>query len=430
MARIRPERRTPVDLAVTAAILVAIVVAGLVIWANSPVRQSESVQAAAPVPEVEPSSAVPANLAPAWRARSSATQTPAIAEATVVTADAGEVVGRDPQTGREVWHYRRNLDLCAVIAAWPASNNKVLAAYRNARGCGEVTALDASSGSRAGSRSSDADDHIRLVSDSGYVVSQGPTRLETWGSNLVRGIEYGRVDAPVKPGVQPGRQDCRLYSSAVGGSRVAVIERCGDEPGYRLTVLGAVLDDDEDVEQHGSSLITDGTDGPPPVLIGMSSSAIAVYDGGANPPMPTSDTPAPGSPAPTAPTIRQFTTDGVPSATNTVNGAQHPPAGVAVASGGLTSYYTGKSTVVMDAANLRPIYQVPGAIGTGDVMAGQLLLPTPAGVSVRDAATGRELRAIALPRDGRRDDQPVSLRVLGATVVEQWGTTVQAYRPL
>ncbi|MXP20686.1 PQQ-binding-like beta-propeller repeat protein [Gordonia sp. HNM0687] len=427
MARIRPERRTPVDLAVTAAIVVVAVVAGVLVWANSPVRQTESVQAAAPVPEVAPSDQVPAAFAPTWRARSSATLTPAVAQSTVVTADGGTVVGRDPGTGREIWRYSRNLDLCGAIAAWPASNNKVLAAYRNSRGCGEITALDASSGQRAGSRSSDADDRIRLLSDSGYVVSQGPTRLETWGSNLVRGIEYGRVDAPVNPDVQPGRTDCRLLSSAVGGSRVAVIERCANDPGYRLTVLGAVLDDDEDVQQYGSSIITDGSSGPPPVLIAMTSSTIAVYDGGSDPPLPSSDTPAPDGNR--TPTIRQFSTDGAPTATNTVNGAQSPPGdGVVVTGGGLTSFYTGAATVVLDASDLRPIYQIPGTIGTGEVMAGQLLLPTPGGVSVRDAATGRELRAMALPRDGRRDE-PVSLRVLGADVVEQWGSIVQAYSP-
>ncbi|MFI8771926.1 hypothetical protein ACIGKQ_07175 [Gordonia sp. NPDC062954] len=427
MARIRPERRTPVDLAVTAAIIVVTVVVGLLVWANSPVRQTESVQAVAPVPEVEPSAQVPTALTPSWRAQSPATRIPAVANSTVVTADGGTVAGRDPRTGRELWRYTRNLDLCAAIAAWPASNNKVLAAYRNSRGCGEITALDASSGQRTGGRSSDADDRVRLLSDSGYVVSQGPTRLETWGSNLVRGIEYGRVDAPVNPDVQPGRSDCQLLSSAVGGSRVAVIERCADDPGYRLTVLGAVLDDDEDVQQYGSSIITDGSAGPPPILIAMTSSTIAVYDGGGDPPLPDADTPTPDGNR--TPTIRQFSSNGAPTATNTVNGVQAPPGdGVVVTGGGLTTFYTGTATVVLDASDLRPIYQIPGTIGTGEVMAGQLLLPTADGVSVRDGATGRELRAMTLPRDGRRDE-PVALRVLGADVIEQWGPTVTSYSP-
>ncbi|NED68557.1 hypothetical protein G3I15_47275, partial [Streptomyces sp. SID10244] len=76
---------------------------------------------------------------------------------------------------------------------------------------------------------------------------------------------------------------------------------------------------------------------------------------------------------------------------------------------------TGGTTVVLDAQNVRPIYQVPGAIGTGDVMAGQLLLPTATGISVRDAATGREVRSIPIRRDGYTRG-PISLRVLGSTV--------------
>ena len=85
-------------------------------------------------------------------------------------------------------------------------------AYRNPRGCcGEVTAIDANRGVRRGTRSSDADATLDLQSDGGYVLGIGPTRLETWGSNLVRGVEYARIDARVKPDM--GRRDgrgCRL----------------------------------------------------------------------------------------------------------------------------------------------------------------------------------------------------------------------------
>ncbi len=406
----------------SAAIVVVLAVAALVVWAKSPVRHTDSAQSARPAADVAPATTVPERLAVAWRARSTATSGPSLARSMVVTAADGEVVGHDPATGDELWHYRRNLSLCAALAAWPTGTNSVLAVYRNSRGCSEVTALDGSSGQRVGARSSDADDHVALSADAGYVVSQGPTRLETWGSNLVRGIEYGRVDAPVKPDVQPGRTGCRLYSSALGGDRVAVIERCDRDTGYRLTVLGAVLDDDEKVQQYGSSLITEGTAGPPPVLVAMGSSGIAVYDGGADPPSPASDAPS-GS---RTPSIRRFSTDGVPSATNLVAGDPSAPAGPPVVTAdGLTSYFTGKSTVILESRTLRPIYQVPGTIGSGDTMGGQLLLPIPDGISVRDAATGREIRTIAVPRDGR-GDAPVTLRTLGGTVVEQWGSTVQA----
>lgn len=423
MARIRPERRTPLDLIVSAAILVVVLLVGLIVWLASPVRHTENNPARAAVPSVPAAGAVPAELVRRWEAPSADTQSPTIARSVIVTADHGRITGLDPVTGRQVWSYRRNLAVCGVIAAWPASANVVLAAYRNSRGCGEITALEGDSGRRMTARSSDADSRLNLTADSGYVVAQGDTRLETWGSNLVRGIEYGRVDAPVKPDAQPGRTGCRILSSAIGGDRVAVIEHCDRDTGYRLTVLGAVQNKDEQVQQFGSSLITSGTEGPPPALIAMSTSGIAVYDGGGNPPAETDTAPT----EPRAATIRQFNTDGVPTATNTVDGDASPPkSSTPVTTEGLTSFYTGRATVVLDAQQVRPIYQVPGAIGTGDLMAGSLLLPTATGISVRDAADGRELRAIPLPRDDQ-SHRPVSLRVLGSTVVEQQGSTLRAY---
>ncbi|MCD2146856.1 Rv3212 family protein [Gordonia paraffinivorans] len=423
MARVRPERRRPIDLVITAIIVVAVAVLCLIAWIVSPVRATQSTQAASEPPPVVSATAVPERFAARWSAGSDATVAPAVGKALVVTGDGGTVVGRDPRTGDEVWSYSRDLDLCAVDTAWTSSADTVLAVYRNSRGCSEVTALDAATGARRGARTSDADEELRLVRDHGYVVARGPQRLETWGSNLVRGIEYGRVVARVRPEDDPRRQDCRLFSAAISGDRLAVVERCAGDPGYRLTVLGAVLDDEERVREYGSSLITGDVNGPPPVLIAMSSSGIAVYDGGVNPAEPPSFGDDSG------PTIRRFDTDAVAVGTNTVAGDASPPANsVPIESDGVVTYWTGKATVVLDAQSLRPIYQVPGALGPGQVMAGQLLLPSVAGISVRDVATGREVRSIPLQRSSPPDGV-VSLKVVGDTVVEQRGRTVEAYGP-
>lgn len=423
MARVKPERRRPIDLAISAIIVVVVAAVGLIAWLISPVRGTTSVQARSAPPEVEQPAAVPAAFAPRWQAASDATVTPAIADSVVVTGNGGTVIGHDPASGAQVWSYRRDLDLCVVDTAWTASTDLALAVYRNSRGCSEVTALDAKTGARKGTRTSDADDQLRLVSDYGYVVAQGPRRLETWGSNLVRGIEYGRVEAPVRPEDEAKRRDCEIFSSAITGDRMSVIERCADDPGYRLTVLGALLDDDERVEQHGSTLITGDVSGPPPVVIAMSSSGIAVYDGGASPAEP----PALGGES--GPSIRRFDTEGVATGSNTVSGDAAPPSGsVPIDGSGVVTYWTGKSTVVLDAQSLKPIYQVPGTLGPGQVMAGQLLLPSTAGISVRDVATGREIRSIPLTRSSAPDGV-VSLRVLGDVVVEQRGATIEAFGP-
>ncbi|MDV7175574.1 hypothetical protein R4144_19865 [Gordonia amicalis] len=423
MARVKPERRRPIDLAVTAIIVVLVAVSGLIAWLVSPVRGTTSVQAQSTPPEVEQPAAVPGSFAPRWHAASDATVTPAIAASVVVTGNGGTVTGHDPASGAELWSYRRDLDLCVVGTAWTASTDLALAVYRNSRGCSEVTALDAKTGARKGARTSDADDQLRLVSDYGYVIAQGPRRLETWGSNLVRGIEYGRVEARVRPEDEAKRKDCVIYSSAISGDRMSVTERCADDPGYRLTVLGVLLDDDERVEQYGSTLITGDVSGPPPVVIAMSSSGIAVYDGGASPAEP----PALGGDS--GPSIRRFDSEGVATGSNTVSGDATPPSGsVPLDGNGIVTYWTGKSTVVLDGQSLKPIYQVPGTLGPGQVMAGQLLLPSTAGISVRDVAGGREIRSIPLARNAPPDGV-VSLRVLGEVVVEQRGTTVEAFGP-
>ena len=429
MTRIAPERRTRVDLAVSAVIVVIVVVVGIIVWSVSPVRHTDSAQASAPAPDVARATAVPQGLRVAWTASSDATRVPAVSRSVVITADnggdgTGTVVGHDPTTGRELWRYARDLPLCSTVAAWPASTDEVLGVYRNSRGCSEVTALASSTGQRKGARTSDADDDLKLVTDSGYVLALGSHRLETWGSNLVRGIEYGRVTAPVKPGTQPGRVDCRFYSGTISGDRVAVIERCKNDPGYRLTVLGAVLDSDEKVKQYGSSVITDTASGPPPVLVAMSSSGIAVYDGGAN----RTQTPGQVAMRPGEATIRVFDSDGVEGPVSTVQGPVAPPAdSVALTSDGLVTYFTGAATVVLDGQTMRPTYQVPQTLGPGETMAGALLLPTRSGISVRDPANGRETGSIAFPRDAAT--ATTSLRVLGSNVVEQTGTTVRALVP-
>ncbi|MDL9936780.1 hypothetical protein QSJ18_08515 [Gordonia sp. ABSL1-1] len=419
MPRVAPERRTRLDLTITAIIVVLVVAVGVLAWYVSPVRHTDSAQAAHTPPSVDPVRTIPAAFRAAWHAHSPATTVPAVGDAVVVTGDGGTVIGRDPRTGREIWSYRRDLALCATATAWPGSVDSVLAVYRNSRGCSEVTALDAKTGRRTAARSSDADPTLRLITDSGYIVAQGPTRLETWGSNLVRGIEYGRVDAPVNPDTQPGRADCTLFSSAVSGDRVAVVERCGNEPGFRLTVLGAVLDAEEHVTQYGSSIITNGAVGAAPVIIGMSSEAITVYDGGVN------------TVTRSAPTIRRFNTDGAPLTANgtTVDGLPTPPpSSFPLRSETVVSYWTGVSTVVLDADTGVARYQVPGALGPGAIMAGQLLLPSPSGISVRDPMTGRELRTIPLTRSGPVSG-PISLRVIGDMVVETRGGDVETFVP-
>lgn len=418
MARVKPERRTPIDIAVTIAIVVVLVVAGTLIWYASPARTTENITADAGA-AYGPAQSVPESVVPLWYAPSESTDIPALSATNVLTGSQGAVTGRDPRSGEQVWLYQRTADLCALRMAWPGAGSQALAVYRNSRGCSEVTALDAGTGQRVGARTSDADANLSLITDDGYMLALGTTRLETWSSNMVRGIEYGRIEAPVRHGEQPIRTGCQFYSGAVGDNRIAIIERCDGDGGYRLTVLGATLDGDDNVRQHGSSLITDTLDAPPPRVIAMTTSAIAVYDG------TTHDS---------GPQIQLFNTDGAPGADYQIAGPPQAPADShALVSGGQVTFFTGEVTAVLDGQSLQPRYQVPNTLGPGEVMAGRLLLPSPGGASVLDAATGRTLSTLNYPRhDYDQNDHEggvVTLRTLGQQIVEQRRDVVEVFGP-
>lgn len=404
----KPERRTRVDLAAAAVIVLVIAVAGVAIWSTSAVRGTSSDPAQDSALPPTSASSVPSGLTEAWRAASNATTVPVVIGPVVVTGDGGTVIGHDPSTGRQLWSYRRDLPLCGV-AGWPGSaRDYVIAAYRNARGCSEVTALNPATGQRAESRSSDADSTLDFSVDKDYFLAQGDTRLETWRSDLVRTIEYGRVDAPVNPGAQP-RSGCELLSSANGSGRVAVVERCGIEPGYRLTVLGATLDKDEKLDEQGSTLITADL-GSPPRVVAVGRDAVAVYV---------------SSPSPM---LETYAVDGTLRGRTTLLGRAVGVESKPTTSGGLITFWTGDATIVLDASTLQARFQVPATLGPGVVMAGSLLLPSASGISEHDIVDGRPIRSIPVQRRGYGGGI-ITLGLIGDNVVQHWGSTISVLKP-
>ncbi|GAB10004.1 hypothetical protein GOARA_050_00660 [Gordonia araii NBRC 100433] len=415
----RPLRRRPVDFVVSAIIVVALAITATATWYFSSARRTTlSPAVTTPTTPAYPVQA-PDRLVTKWTARSAATRAPQVTDAVVLTGHDGVVQARDPGSGRSLWRYERELPLCGLLAAWWPTTPTALAAYRNARGCGEVTAIAADRGIRRATRSSDADGSVTLQSDGGYALSIGPQRLETWGSNLVRGIEYGRVAARFKPEVAPREGiSCRLMSGMTAGDRVAIVEHCDGDTGYRLTVLGAVLNKDEKITQHGSSVITSGTAFAPPVVVAMSETGIAVYDGGAN------------APAPASAAIRTFDVDGADTGRHPVLGGEGLPASSApVSDEGLTSVWTGQATVVLDAETMRPRFAVPGTRGPAVAVGGQMLVPTGAGYLVVDAATGRREREMPVPRNPGPADAAIVPAVIGEQIIEQHGAMITAYGP-
>lgn len=395
--------RRPVDYLVTVLIVVCSLVVGVTLWArgddhNTVLRPGPANVAAPAQPRTFPPS-----LAELWSRRSTATPVPVVAGPTVVTATDGAVVGRDPLTGDQRWSYTRDLPLCTVAPAF----GKILAVYHRSN-CNEVTELDPTTGARGAQRNGDAQLGMRLVFDGTYVTTTGSTLLDTWRSDLVQTMEYGKVPDFVNANTQP-RTGCDYGSVAAHSGMIGVIERCPKEPGDRLTVYRATAKDADtpsvmfsvDIGTHGARLVA------------MNDQYVAVAAGN------------PGRlvvfAADSGNQVTQY-----PVALTAADLAGNPPGEVVPVATGPDALYwwTGSSTVALDPGSLAPKWTVPNTLGAGTVFAGKYLVPAPNALLVLNQATGAKVGQIGVNRHGYRGR--VAMAALGSVVFEQRGGTLVA----
>jgi hypothetical protein len=400
--------RRRADYVALVVLVVVSLAAGLVVWWFSDERAtvSQPARAAAAVPEAPVT--MPPTLAEVWRAPSAGTQQPVTVGPSVVTGDNGEVDGRDPFGGQVRWRYRRDLQLCTVAPGW----GYAVAVYHKSRNCSEVTALDATTGRRGPQRDGDAEMGTRLLFDGVHMTTTGQKLIETWRSDLVRTQEYGTVPDIVNPGKQP-RTGCGYGSEAVTSGRIAVVERCPDDPGDRVTVL---LPDAKDSDSDQPQVVISS------VIGGRGARVVAL----------TADRVAVAVPNPNRLVVLD-TNSGAelleqPLDLAGTDLAGDPPGGVvSTATGpGEIYWFTGSRTIALSAADLHPQWVVPNTLGAGTVFAGRLLLPVPGALQVLDPATGAKVGTIRLDRQGYRG--PVEMGSLGPVVFEQRGGTLVALR--
>ena len=400
---VKPERRTRTDVLVALAIGVVVAVAAGLVWWVSDARATISRPAAAPVPALTPAKTVPQSLHELWTAPSGRTTTPLVVGGAVVTGDGQTVQGRDPATGNTLWSYARDLELCGVSYVYQYA----VAVYPDTRGCGQVSTIDAKTGTRGSARTSYADAEVTLTSDGTTVLSAGQNRLELWRSDMVRMISYGALDARIKPDV-PTMPLCRLVSAQASSSAVSVLEACPRQPDLRLTLLRP--SDEEDtpdlkyVPQPGVASDSDAR------VVAVADTTTAVY-------VPT--------PKP-AVNIVDETGDTIAS-----TGLANPPSPQATMSrvGDLITWWTGDSVMVFSANGLGYKYTVAAAarnvpLGPATIMAGRLLVPVTGGYDVFDPETGQGERHIPVTRPS--SSAPVVPAVAGSTLLEQRGDEVVA----
>ncbi len=407
---IAPERRTRGDLIAAAAVVIVVIVAAAAVWWTSSARRSTLTPAAGPIPPAAAPSGPPAELRARWSEPSPATSRPVFLSGVAVTAGDGDVVGRDPATGGQLWRYHRDAQLCDVTGL----QDLAVAAYRQDEGCGDVTAIRGASGLRGPTRRSDADRSVTLTATSTAVLSAGESRIEAWGPQLFREIEYGRTDNPVKPGVQP-RSGCTLRSAVPGVARIAIVEDCPGDVGHRLTVIESHLDKDDKVVQNGSSVITgDGHGTPPPLVLGAGpSGAVVFYPAGS----------AAACPGPAVAVLPQ--TSSTPRCVPVPAGpAGSLPAEVA----DVVTWWTGTATVVVQPAGGR-VAIIPSTLGPATIWGGRLVVATAEGIGVLSTGLdGRIERTIPVTRDAAPAG-PVYLEAAGPGLVELAGGRLTGLLP-
>ncbi|MEV0245403.1 PQQ-binding-like beta-propeller repeat protein [Nocardia sp. NPDC050712] len=405
-----PERRTRADIISAVAIATLVVVAALVVWARGDATGTESVTAATPASAPPTADQLPAALHELWHAPDSAATRAVISAGAVITGEGGTVTGRDARTGAEIWRYRRDMPLCGLESQF----GQVVAVYKDQRGCSQATLLAGENGDRRTARSSYMDPSIRLSVDGTYMLAQGDKRLEMWRSDLVRTLEYGYVDAPVNVKTQP-RKDCTLLSAGSSPSRLAVLEKCPEDATNRLTVLNPAPKDNTVPEEYGSHVLNGlGADSPETRVLAVSDSRIVVYlPGGSQ---------SGGESSP--PRLGVYDSNGNPIVVHQLSAPLAANAST-VRVGSAYLVFTGNSLIALHATTFDPIWTAPGALGTPAVMAGKLLVPVAGGLAALDPANGAEVQRIPIERPGY-DGSPISLAVLGGTVLEQRGGDLYA----
>lgn len=322
---------------------------------------------------------------------------PLVANGLVITYDNHTLTATTPE-GETAWTYERPNDLCLVDQAW----DKVVATYRDNAGCGDVVAIDAKTGTYAGTRSAIApEDVVRLASNDrvGYASDE---RVEVWRSDLVRTVEYGYVEAKQEPDMQP--HECTITSALTRTELVAVTEVCDD--GAFLRLQEATPEDSRKPE-----VVADISISPEAYLVAISQDAAAVYD-------------------PTTSEVRGYNREGTSISSSSVPAMNSPEIGpdgiiknlpVADLPHHMT-YWENNSLLLMEPAALAVTGVFQGALGTGFAAGEKLLYASDSGIAVVD--WDKNAVDTIIPVDRGSYTGPVHIASAGATVVEKRGDQV------
>lgn len=139
---------------------------------------------------------------------------PVVAD-TVVTADEHGVTGRDPETGKSRWTYRRsNAELCR----WAVQDTTVVTIFANGHRCSDLAAFDAATGRRLWYLNADLGDPVTLV--------PGPVVFLAYTGSQINAFY-------VNGGNQAWtfhKKGCTITDAASGDLGAFAITKCADTP--------------------------------------------------------------------------------------------------------------------------------------------------------------------------------------------------------
>lgn len=394
-----PLRRTRGDLIATG--VITAVSAGLLATAffTAPIRSSELTPAAEQQEDYGQLAVVPESLTESFRLPdSSPNSAPLVVNGLIITYNDHTITATTPE-GDTAWTYTRDKELCTLAGAW----DKVVADYRGNGGCGDVVGIDAKTGEYASTRSAPGPDQVANVSSNdrvGYVSSQ---HVELWRSDLVRTVEYGTIEAPQEPDMQPN--ECPITSALTRTELLAVTEVC--DGGTFLRFQNATPEDSRSPEMNGSVELPEGS-----YLVGISQDAAAIYD-------------------PQSSEVRSYNKDGkelkvsevpeLPEAEQLDDATRILP--VHDLPHHMT-YHAGDYLLLLDPAELNVTGVFQGAKGTGFSADDRLLYASDSGIAVINWDKNSVEKII--PVDRGDYSGPISVDSAGATVVEKRGDEIVA----
>lgn len=406
-----PLRRTRADLIGAGAVAAVAALALGGAWLGAPIRGVEHSPAADAAAAVESPARVPDTLSPVFELADAPVPGhpgPLIADGSLITNDGHTVTARTPD-GEEIWSYGRPEELCSLGAAW----DDVVAVYRTGVGCGDAVSLDAATGEYDGTRSAIASEAPLAVSSNDRVGVVGADRVELWRSDMVRTVEYGRVEAKQEPDLQP-HEGCTITSALTRTDMLAITETCPDDPSASWLRFQETTPEDARAPEiiHERRL-------PDPaarlVAVGQDGAAVYLSDAADDSPRLLSvaeDGSERGSRAvPQSPALADPPTPFMPA---TADLPHH------------MSWFDGQRLYLLTPETLLVDHVFEDAVGAGAAVGDLLLYPTAEGLAVADGSTGDVRRVIPVDRGDYTG--PVFVGLAGETVVEKRGDRVVGLR--